>query len=446
LAAGFLVLLLALKWRRLQGLAVKLFILAGPLFFFAIFLRAGLWAGLGRPVSADDPNAARLLIATAMLWVWGWLFVNVNLFSLHPLYRDRLCECYLVRKGKDGTAEQVKRLPLSELKAEAAPYRLINATVNLPRSKNPELRGRRGDFFLFSPKFCGSPIVGYGPTSEMETRDPHLDLGSATAISGAAAGTNMGWKTRTEFRFLLSVLNVRLAYWLRNPGKKGELAKYLFPGAWYLVREMFGSMDESCFYLNVSDGGHIENLGVYELLRRQCKFIVSVDVGMEGGLECADLIRLQRYAEIDLGIRLHFDLADFALESNGRTKAYATLVIIDYDPPKSGELETARDWDQAKIGWMIYIKPCITGEEPAYISDYRRLNPTFPHETTADQLYSEEQFEAYRRLGECAANSLFGEELMGTTPPENLEEWFRRLAGSLLPDNHPILAPTPTAK
>jgi len=433
LAAGLLVVLLALKWRRLQGLAVKLFILAGPLFFLAVFLKAGLWVDLGKAFPNDD-HALRLLIATAVLWVWGWLFVNVNLFSLHPFYRDRLCDCYLVRKNPEAKngVELVKHLPLSKLKTEAAPYRLINATVNLPSSKNPELRGRKGDFFLFSPNYCGSPLVGYGSTEAMEKRDPHLDIGSATAISGAAAGTNMGWKTRTEFLFLLSVLNVRLAYWLRNPGKKGWPAKILFPGPWYLLREMFGSMNEDCYYLNISDGGHIENLGVYELLRRRCKFIISVDAGMECGLECADLIRLQRYAEIDLGIRLHFDLADFALETNGRTRAYATLVVIEYPPRQIGE--------KPEVGWMIYLKPCLTGEEPGYISEYKRLHPDFPHETTADQLYSEEQFEAYRRLGECAAKSLFAKELMGITPPGNLEGWFQRLASSLLPDNHPALA------
>jgi hypothetical protein len=84
---------------------------------------------------------------------------------------------------------------------------------------------------------------------------------------------------------------------------------------------------------------------------------------------------------------------------------------------------------------MLYVKLALTGGEPAYVHDYRRENPDFPHQTTGDQIYEEEQFEAYRALGECALEGLFREELTGAAPPGTVREWFQGLANHLLPDN-----------
>ena len=184
---------------------------------------------------------------------------------------------------------------------------------------------------------------------------------------------------------------------------------------------MLGAVHEKARFVNLSDGGHIENLAVYELLRRQCKFIVCVDAGMEPGMECADLMRLQRYAAIDLGIRLHFDPSDLTLLPTSYSRAYAVLVKIDYAPPNDGSSEHS----SAQLGWMLYLKLAFTGTEPRYVLDYRRQNPAFPHQTTADQFYDEAQFEAYRALGESAAQSLFREEIIGATPPANMTAWFQ---------------------
>jgi hypothetical protein len=184
---------------------------------------------------------------------------------------------------------------------------------------------------------------------------------------------------------------------------------------------MFGVMDEKCRYLNLSDGGHIENLAAYELLRRRCKFIVCVDGGQEPGMECTDLIRLERYASIDLGITLHYDCADLFLQADGLSRSHAILVKIVY--PEDDGLP-------AGAGWMLYVKLAVTGIEPIYVSDYRRENAAFPHQTTGDQFFDEAQFEAYRALGECAMDDLFRREITGMQDesPASLEAWFRLLA------------------
>lgn len=449
---------LAPHWPRLRALVVRLFILTGPLLLLAVFLLVGNKLGLARGDTATWPASVVLGVALGLAG-WDWLFVNINTLAPHRYYRNRLCECYLARRAAEpagflqrcrrrlagervqGRTEVLKQVPLSELGANlTAPYHLLNMTVNAPSSREKNLRGRGGDFFLASRDFYGSPLTGYARTAELERADPHFDLGTAMAVSGAAASPVMGWRTLPHFRFLMTLFNVRLGYWLRNPGRPAHLRLLEGAGPWYFFREMLGRIHERSRYVYLSDGGHIENLGAYELLRRRCKFIVCVDGGQEPGMECSDLVRLQRYAEIDLGVRLHFDTTDLQIGPNGLSRAHAILVKIDYAPDHARGAEAGPDDDQ--LGWMLYVKLAMTGVEPAYVHDYRRQNPDFPHQTTGDQIYEEEQFEAYRALGECALDGLFREELTGPRPPQNVREWFQHLANHLLPDNDPVFRRT----
>jgi hypothetical protein len=425
--------------------------LSGPLLYLFVYFSTGY-----RLMFAPEEFQWSALwvggVVIALL-VWAWGFVDVNTYSPHGYYRDRLCDCYLQTRAKADPEKDPHRptvpvpapkLRLSELGAcKVAPYHLINATLNLPSSEELELRGRSGDFFLFSKHFCGSPLVGYHPTKALEAVDPHLDLGTAMAVAGAAASSNMGWKTINGLRLIMTLANVRLGYWLKNPALGEATAKTLFrPGPSYLFREMFAQgMNEQQPYLNLSDGGHIENLAVYELLRRRCKFIVCVDGGMEPGMECEDLIRLERYAAIDLGIRMHYDVADLKLQANGYSRTYGVLVKIDYAPPGSEAARHARSPETAEWGWMLYLKLAMVGYGPGYVMDYKRQNPDFPHQTTGDQLFDEAQFEAYRALGAAAAESFFTSEVIGEEAKVELRGWFQALASNLLPDNDEVFRP-----
>ena len=348
----------------------------------------------------------------------AWLrLVDVNQISPHRYYRNRLAETYLLRRGKETAVDPQ---PLSELALDnpAAPYHLINAALNLPSSKEPGLRGRNSDFFLFSRHFCGSPLVGYCPTRALEQKDPHLDLGTAMAVSGAAASAYMGTGTIKGLVFWLALLNVRLGYWLPNPGRLAELPDGLGPRPFSLWRELFGGIDENGKFVNLSDGGHIENLGIYELLRRRCKFIIAIDGEADPDMTFPGLMTLIRYAQIDFGIRIRMDLADLTRNDAGYTKAHFVLGEIDY-----GDGQT---------GYLLYIKSSLTGNERDYILDYRRSHPAFPHETTADQFFNEAQFEAYRALGEHIGDDLFREELIGKGAQPTLEAWFGALVSNLL--------------
>ena len=411
----------------LRTMAIKLFILSGPLLLLLVFLVVCFRLGMG--TDQADWTLTQVGGVTAGLILWGWLFVNINTLAPHRYYRSKLCECYLTRRKAgegSGRIESLQQVKLSALNHDdAAPYHLINMTLNTPTSSNEDLRGRASDFFVASKHFIGSPLTGYQATAEMENVDPHFDLGTAMAVSGAAASTSMGWKSMPQFRFLMSLFNIRLGFWLRKPGTTGLPKLFEGAGPWYFFRETFGRMDETCRYVNLSDGGHIENLAVYELLRRKCKFIVCVDAGQELGMECGDLIRLERYATIDLDIAMHYEVGDLVPQRNGLSRAHAILVKIEYD---------ASTLDR-QLGWMLYLKLAVTGVEPVFVRDYRRENPAFPHQTTGDQFFEEEQFEAYRALGACAMDGMFRKEITGNGEPAGIESWFQSLANNLLRDN-----------
>jgi hypothetical protein len=385
-----------------------------------------------------EVNSILLMTLLAALCFLYSLQCNVNFFSLHRYYRNRLCSTFLLRPPSErhgdppATAAEVasaegttvwEDLKLSALRVpgSAAPYHLINAAVNLPTSDRPELRGRNCDFFLMSKHFSGGPVVGYRKTSEYEQLDSHFDLGAAMAISGAAAAPQMGVGTIRGLSFLMTLLNVRLGYWLqvsRRPLPFFLQETFTGPGPLYLLREAMNRMNERNACLNLSDGGHIENLAVIELLRRRCRYVIAIDGEHDPNLEFHSLRVLQRYALIDLGVDVEIDCSRLqwttipvppgSPEHMARnSRAHFAVGRIIYPDDGTGH---------RAVGFLIYLKLSVTGNEPDAVSHFRLTNPAFPHDPTlTDQVFDEDQFEAYRRLGEHAGADLFADEL--------LEEW-----------------------
>lgn len=419
------------------GFLLLPFLLAGAGFAFGAERLSGrvllVLAGIAAPllvlmafyaldevIGASWNSIDGLLLASALLTAW-LLLIDMNRITPHRYYRNRLAEAYLLQKQADGTYS-VDPQPLSQLRVlnPSAPYHLINAAVNLPASGNPELRGRHADFFLFTQDYCGSPLLGYSPTKTMEQKDHRLDLGTAMATSGAAASSFMGTSRLQSLAFWLALLNVRLAYWLPNPSPDifSRIPDDAHVGLLSLWRELTGKLDENNDFVNLSDGGHIENLGIYELLRRRAKFIIAIDGEADPTMQFGSLMQLIRYAQIDLDVCIHIDLDDLRKNAAGYSKAHFTLGEIDYGP--------------GQTGFLLYLKSSLTGNERDYVLDYQRKSPSFPHESTADQFFSEAQFEAYRALGEHMAGDLFQQELVGEEKTPTLEEWFSGLVRNLL--------------
>jgi hypothetical protein len=377
--------------------------------------------------------------------------------SLHRLYRDRLSKaflfdpCHIVGRKRAASwfaPGRVVSMPLSDSRAAAkmasgdfdlgpldgfklskincifTPYHLINTALNIQGSKYANRRSRNADFFMFSPKFIGSHATRYVHTQAFEDRVAEADLATAMAVSGAAASSNMGANSIKALAPTLAILNIRLGYWLPNPRQiaKGVSSAAAFSGLrdqLYFLREMLAGMREDSEIIYLTDGGHIENLGIYELLRRRCQLIVAIDAEADPEMSFGSLITLQRYARIDLGIIINLPWATIR---DGTRSASAEIAKSGGLPPHAaphgphcavGEIQ----YPHGRKGILIYVKSSLSGDENDCIVDYKRRFPSYPHETTADQLFSEEQFEAYRALGFHAVNELFsGSDQVGMRP------------------------------
>ena len=381
----------------------------------------------------------------------GVLFIGPNANSLHRLYRDRLSRAFLFNRGKlaggdrsadDDTRKFSSLKPFDEKKqfvpeATYSPYLLVNTTINLKGSRELNKRGRNSDTFLFSPLFIGSSATDYVETCEMEKREKNVTLASAMAISGAAASANMGRLTINILVFSLAMLNVRLGYWLANPNRleafeKFRIRRWSKIGLPFFINEALGRTNESGPNVYLTDGGHIENSGIYELLRRRCKVIVAVDCDMDPSLNFPSLIGLEMMARIDLGVRIDLPLVPLQKSARSITSTSLRGDVEEFGARGPHAAIGLIRYDNEETGVLILLKACLSGDENDYILDYKRRHEAYPHETTVDQFFSEEQFEVYRSLGFHIARRLFnGDDAFATfaTPP--IEGWYRKVEEAL---------------
>jgi hypothetical protein len=367
-----------------------------------------------------------LIVLTIGCGIVALVLLDINMTAPHRIYRDYLARTFISPNtfGERAAPSTPPRLPLTSINTGGfAPYHLINAVVNLPSSSDTKLRERRSDFYMFSKEWSGAPSLGYHKSDQWESNEGPVDLSTAMAVSGAAASSHMGAASVPSLSALLTLLNVRLGYWIRQPSqRKGTL----FPGFICLMREMLGiDMTETSKWINLSDGGHLENMGVYELLRRRCKFIISVDGEADRDSTFHGHLTLVRHAQIDFGIRIEPDLMALRPVALSQFSASHSLMCRVHYPPTSN--------DPGGVGLILYLKLSMTGDEIELVKRYRSANPDFPHQTTLDQFFDEEQFEAYRQLGVHVAEGLFHPALVGEfTQPKTVAAWFETLAASLL--------------
>jgi hypothetical protein len=391
-----------------------------PLLLWVIYLQFSYWGvcfgthgctvpsliamGAGRMPG----DVVGLYIGIAILFLVISMFLRPNANSLHPLYRDRLSKAFLFTPLDVAPPDGLPplRLKLSELSEEYGPYHLINAALNVQTSKAANRRGRNADFFLFSRNFIGSKSTEYIRTASMEAVTPGLDLGTAMAVSGAAASSEMGAETIKPLTPTLAMLNIRLGYWLRNPKRVGDRLGWNRWANFYFVLEMLGLLNEKWKSIYLTDGGHIENLGLYALLKRRCKVNIVVDAEADSQMGFGSFNTLERYARIDLGVRIDLPWQPIS----DMTKATTQAIAKDGKARKEqgphcaiGQIK----YPDNRTGILVYIKASLTGDENDYVFQYKNRYSDFPHETTLDQLFTEEQFEVYRALGFHAAFNLF---------------------------------------
>lgn len=289
-------------------------------------------------------------------------------------------------------------IPLSQ----ARPLHVVNICLNLTSGDDLARQERKGASLTVSPLASGSHLLGYRDTRTYG----EISLGTAVTISGAAASPNMGYHSSPALAFLMTLFNVRLGWWLGNPGFAGAKTHQRRNPKWSItpfLYEATGNTNERYAYVYLSDGGHFENLGFYEMVLRRCHSIVITDAGADPGYAYDDLGNAIRKIGIDLGIPIRIDEDGIIppaeqAEKDKLAHKYCAVGRICYSKV---------DGENAVDGEFLYIKPVVYKENgPRDVRNYAKISAKFPHESTADQFFSETQFESYRHLGFFATDTI----------------------------------------
>ena len=371
-----------------------------------------------------------LLILTpfVVFVLFGWR-VDVNDFSMNPFYRNRLTRCYLGASNRhrapnpltgfddrDTRGMQISRLTPAE--GYSGPFPLVCTAINLSFGADLAWQERKAASFAFAPLHSGYHVgwtagkpgkalncCGFVPTSTYAFPEGGINLATAVAISGAAASPNMGYHTDPATAFLMTMFNVRLGWWIFNP-RRTERKDWASPrfAPLELTKELLGMVDDTSKFVYLSDGGHFENMGLYELVRRHCYRIVICDAEQDENYFFEGIANAIRKCRIDFGAEITLDLGKLRLvELTGNCQSHWAEGTIRYPETPEG-----------KEGKILYIKSSLTGAgkytiakdkdvdlpaEPVDIINYKFTHQHFPHDTTANQWFTESQFESYRRLG-----------------------------------------------
>ena len=452
-----------------------------------------------------DPNPwwpaviAASLFGLAFVVAWR---VDVNEFSMHHFYKNRLVRTYLgasrsraQRRPNAFTGldmqDDVKLWRFQSADASMpqdgwtncragyyGPFPIINATLNMTVGDELAWQERKGQSFVFTPLYCGYDFAskqtivsetlasqfGFRPTKQFaggpEDEEPNrrsdvvrkdggtaddvdwrsgrdrviaearkawagddcgIGLGTAIAISGAAANPNAGYHSSPGVAFLLTVLNARLGWWIGNPRFETWRKSSPSSGLFYLLSELFGFSGVDRKFVQLSDGGHFDNTGLYELIRRRCRFIILCDAEQDDHYALNGLAAAVRKCRVDFGVIIDLPTDAIRKRKGGFSAAHTAVGTVTYP-------------DQPVCGHIVYIKASLTGDEPIDVLEYRSRHVEFPHQTTGDQFFDESQFESYRALGQHIVDGTFPNWGGYPEPPEAYHSRLKSLITSVSPD------------
>ena len=363
--------------------------------------------------------------------------IDINQFSMHNFYKNRLVRCYLgasrarphraanaftgfdleddirLARFRHSDPSQPLDMALDCRPSYSGPFPVINTALNITHGQDLGLQERKAQSFVFTPLWSGfdfskrqaavrCPAIeeyAYRPTKQFG--DPlnwGVSLGTAMAISGAAFNANSGFHTSPPVAFLLTVFGVRLGWWAGNPRRPTWTKPSPPLGIGFLLRELTANTSTYSDFVLLSDGGHFENMGLYELVRRRCRYIIVVDAEEDEEFKLEGIGGAIRKCRVDFGVAIDLDLE--ALKPLGcpavgkLSKLHYTIGRVQYP-------------GEAECGDLVYIKSSVTGDEPVDITEFRNRHPKFPHTSTANQFFDESHFESYRALGHHIAVGVF---------------------------------------
>jgi len=368
--------------------------------------RHGFWAGM---MSMDGTSVFGYWVAAILLAFVFSSRTAANEFSMHFVYRNRLVRCF-VRSGwaaperPDPCIDLDSRddLPLCSLVSRTGvlgydgPYPIFNCALNLVSGDELAFQERKAASFSLTPLYAGySPVPtqdthndgldpnGYRPTGSY-SYSGGVSLGHAMTISGAAFSPNMGYLSSRPMAFMLTVLNLRLGWWLSNPRHpRGWRTATSRVRVLALMSELLGISHDRGRQIYLSDGGHFENTGLYELVKRRVRAIILSDATNDPSIEFVDIGKAIQRIRIDHGVEIE-------LTESGAEHSDAPMLFgkIRYNQ---------RGW--GSDGILVVLKCRLTGHEPLEVKAHSDSNKDFPHDDTRNQWFNESKFESYRRLG-----------------------------------------------
>lgn len=345
----------------------------------------------------EHTSWAPIVIGGAILFGLSWVmarYININKFSLHDMYRNRLIRAYLGASNPKRNASKftglsdADNIKMHELR-DTKPLHVVNIALNLVSGERLAWQQRKAQSFTVSPLHCGNFQLGYRDSIRYGS-PTGITLGTAVTISGAAASPNMGYHSSPIVGLIMTLFNARLGAWLGNPGLAGSRTwKHSGPrsAVGSLIKEAFGLTNNTSSYVYLSDGGHFENLGLYEMVLRRCRHIVLLDSGADASFHYGDLANALRKIRIDLNIPIEFpcDHIEFLRKRSRR----CAVAAIRYSEVDAG----------GQDGVLVYLKPMLLGNESPDVESYAADNISFPHQSTSNQWFNESQTESYRLLG-----------------------------------------------
>lgn len=361
-----------------------------------------------------------LLSGAAMAAILGGAdrWIQTNRFSMHGVYRDRLVRAFVGPARADPSEVERDEVQPGEMQPGGAPRRadpftgfdpgdnpplaspvpagrrlfpVINATLNLGAARRADWADRKAAPFTLTPLHCGAAHLHdrsgrYVATARYAGSGPGgISLGTAMAVSGAAVSPNWGYHSSPLTAFIMTLFNARLGAWLPNPARPQAGGQAGAPGWRLLADELLARTDDGRAYVYLSDGGHFDNLGVYEMLRRRCRLIAVVDATRDPDGGYADLGAVIGKARIDMGVQIRLA------------------------PPGTDGLSVGLiRYPGGARGVLLLLKPTLTGDVPADVRAYHMQDRSFPNEATTEQWFTEAQFESHRALGAHQAGLALG--------------------------------------
>lgn len=290
--------------------------------------------------------------------------------------------------------------------------------------------GRGAVSFSASRSHVGGPEVGWVETADYVSRLGRrrrwdVNMPGFTALSGAAVSPAMGKKELGPIGSVLAVLNVRLGAWLPHPRWVGAMTtdpdaplparRWDHNPSWpWFTREVTRRYRGDAPYLYVTDGGHWENLGLVEALRRGCTTVVAISSAGDGELSHATLAEAVEIARSDLGVEIELDEVwrarlpvggkdqdilpsgrQYVLDPGGK----ATLGRVAPQGFAYGRLRFPRPDGSVVDGAILLIEATMVDGLPVDVHAYAESHPEFPNVSTGDQFLTNRDFESYRVLG-----------------------------------------------